>query len=108
MERELKWLYVALTRAKAHIWVKETDSNFAKPMFKFWQNRDLVTVHGAGHMVPKFRPRVGILKKLLTGDPFSPPLPVDAALRDMTDDEFRRRMEAWVVDAQSAEYINFT
>ena len=88
--------------------VIDAGPQFAGHVTDYDHRLSFVTVHGAGHMVPKFRPRVGILKKLLTGDPFSPPLPVDAALRDMTDDEFRRRTEAWVVDAQSAEYINFT
>jgi len=88
--------------------VVDAGPQFAGHVTDYDHRLSFVTVHGAGHMVPQFRPQVGIINKLITGDPFSPPLPDDAALRDMTDDEFQRRMEAWVVDAQSAEYINFS
>lgn len=67
-----------------------------------------VTVHGSGHMVPQFRPRVGLhlLRKLTSGKPFSPPLMEDAALESMTHGEFMKEMDAWTLEAQSAEYVS--
>mmetsp|Transcript_16028 Transcript_16028/g.39039 ORF Transcript_16028/g.39039 Transcript_16028/m.39039 type:complete len:215 (+) Transcript_16028:293-937(+) len=66
-----------------------------------------VTVHGSGHMVPQFRPRVGLhlLRKLLSGKPFSPPLPDDADLQVMTEAAFRKELDAWTLSAQAPEFL---
>lgn len=67
-----------------------------------------VTVHGSGHMVPQFRPRVGLhlLRKLLSGKPFAPLLPDDKELGKMTESAFRKEMDAWTLRAESTEYLH--
>ena len=64
-------------------------------------------MHGSGHMVPQFRPRVGLhlLKKLLSGDAFAPPFKSDDELAAMTEGEFKKEMDAWTLRAQSGEFI---
>lgn len=40
---ELKQLYVALTRAKKRLWICEEDvEEFSKPMFSYWEKKNLV------------------------------------------------------------------
>merc|ERR1712129_116844 len=62
-----------------------------------------VTVHGSGHMVPQFRPQAAefLLNKLLTGEPFAAPLPSNAELEAMTDDEFDNALDAWTKHANN-------
>lgn len=63
-----------------------------------------VTVHGAGHMVPQFRPRAGLhlLDKLLSGRPFSPALSVNITA---SDDAFDDALDAWTLKAQAPPYV---
>jgi hypothetical protein len=40
---ELKQLYVALTRARKRLWICEEDvEEFSKPMFSYWEKKNLV------------------------------------------------------------------
>lgn len=63
-----------------------------------------VTVHGAGHMVPQFRPQAAerLLSKLLSGEPFAPKLPTDDELASMSDAEFDKQLEAWTDSAKAS------
>ena len=71
-------------------------------------NLQFVTVHGSGHMVPQFRPRAGahLLRKLLTDEPFAPPLPDDAALASESERGFEKLMDAWTLKARGKEYVD--
>ena len=65
-------------------------------------NLSFVTVHGSGHMVPQFRPQAAevLLRKLLTGEAFAPPMISDAELAAMSDDAFDAALDAWTIGAQ--------
>jgi len=67
-------------------------------------NLSFVTVHGSGHMVPQFRPQAAemLLRRLLSGEPFAPPLPTDAELAAMTDDAFDSILDAWTNKSKAA------
>lgn len=66
-------------------------------------NLSFVTVHGSGHMVPQFRPQAAetLLRRLLTGTPFAPPLPSNAELETMTETDFDDALDAWTHRAKS-------
>ena len=67
-----------------------------------------VTVHGSGHMVPQFRPRVGfhLLKKLISGDPFAPPLPSTDELTHESEEGFDKVMDLWTLKARGGKYVD--
>ena len=39
---ELKYLYTAITRAKCHLWIYDSDQNKQRPMFDYWYKRNLI------------------------------------------------------------------
>ena len=55
--------------------VVDAGAQFGGHVTSYEHGLSFVTVHGSGHMVPQFRPRVGshLLRKLLSDAPFSPP-----------------------------------
>jgi hypothetical protein len=59
-------------------------------------------------MVPQFRPRAGahLHRKLLTNDPFAPPLPGDAALASDSERGFEKLMDAWTLGARGERYVD--
>ena len=65
------------------------------------------TVHGSGHMVPTFRPRAALklIEHVIKGTKFAPPVPSDAELASMSDDDFDKFLDSWVDKAESADYI---
>ena len=81
---------------------------FGGHVTNYAERLSFVTVHGSGHMVPQFRPRVALhlLRKLLSGKHFSPPLRDDADLASMTHSAFVKELNAWTRVAQSEEYID--
>merc|ERR1719161_164785 len=78
-------------------------SQFAGHVVNYQHNLSFVTVHGSGHMVPQFRPQAAerLLKKLLTGEEFTPKLPSNAMLAEMSDSDFDKMLDEWTVDAKS-------
>ncbi|CAG8530765.1 2253_t:CDS:10 [Ambispora leptoticha] len=44
LSSELKNLYVAITRARQHIWIFDELSEYIEPICNYWRNRDLVKV----------------------------------------------------------------
>ena len=42
LNSELKYLYTAITRAKYRLWIYDTDCELRRPMFEYWQRRNLV------------------------------------------------------------------
>ena len=64
------------------------------------------TVHGAGHMVPQFRPMAGarLLSQLLANAsfPFAPPLPSDEELLAMSLADFDATIDSWTDTAKAA------
>lgn len=57
--------------------------------------------------VPQFRPRAALhlLDKLLSGEPFSPPLPSDDELRAISEDDFDAAVDSWTDAARAAPYV---
>ena len=82
-------------------------AQFGGHVTNYGNRLSFVTVHGSGHMVPPFRPRVALhlLRKLLSGKPFAPPLPDDPALETMSHSAFMKEMDGWTLEAQSPEYL---
>ena len=44
LSHELKNLYVAITRARQHIWILDEDAERVRPVQRYWENRNLVKV----------------------------------------------------------------
>lgn len=88
--------------------VIDAGPQFAGHVTDYVNNLSFVTVHGSGHMVPQFRPQVGLLiiKKLVTSESFAPPLPRNDALESMKEEDFEKSMEHWVIEAQATKYID--
>lgn len=88
--------------------VIDAGPQFAGHVTDYDNNLSFVTVHGSGHMVPQFRPQVGLLliKKLVTSESFAPPLPRNDALASMNEEDFEKSMEHWVIEAQATKYID--
>jgi cathepsin A (carboxypeptidase C) len=80
---------------------------FAGHVTSYENNLQFVTVHGSGHMVPQFRPRIGthLLRKLLRGEPFAPPLPDASALASESEEGFQKMMDRWTEEARRAKYV---
>ena len=66
-----------------------------------------VTFAGAGHMVPQFRPQSSLhfLRKLLSFQPLSPPLPSNATLAELSDEDFESATDQWTEEAKSSPYV---
>ena len=66
------------------------------------------TVHGAGHMVPQFRPQASLhqIAKVLLAQPFAPLLPSNATLANMTDAEYDTALDTWTVAAKKAPFTD--
>jgi cathepsin A (carboxypeptidase C) len=88
--------------------VADAGVQFGGHVTTYEHNLQFVTVHGSGHMVPQFRPRAGshLLRKLLTDEPFAPPLPDDAALASESERGFEKLMDAWTLEARGKEYVD--
>lgn len=88
--------------------VQQPGVQFMGHVTTYTHNLQFVTVHGSGHMVPQFRPRAGahLLRKLLTNDPFAPPLPGDAALASDSERGFEKLMDAWTLEARGERYVD--
>ena len=72
------------------------------------ENLTFATVHGSGHMIPQFRPRVSlhVFKKFIAGEALSPLLPSDEELEkfDDYDDDGRNNdalIDKWTTEAES-------
>jgi cathepsin A (carboxypeptidase C) len=72
-------------------------------------NLTFATVHGSGHMIPQFRPRVSlhVFKKFIAGELLSPLLPSDEELEkfdDYDDDDGENNgalIDNWTTEAES-------
>ena len=81
----------------------EGGAQFAGHVVNYEQNLSFVTVHGSGHMVPQFRPRVAhkLLSNLISGRAFAAPLSSDASLAAMTDAAFDAFLDTWTTSAKA-------
>mmetsp|Transcript_60748 Transcript_60748/g.109458 ORF Transcript_60748/g.109458 Transcript_60748/m.109458 type:complete len:549 (-) Transcript_60748:22-1668(-) len=70
---------------------------FGGHVVDYEHNLSFVTIHGSGHMVPQFRPQAAeqLLRKLLSGEAFAPPLPTDKELETLSDDDFDKTLDSW-------------
>lgn len=68
---------------------------------------NFATVHGAGHMVPTFRPRAALqmIAHVIHNTSFTSAVPDDAALEKMSDQEFDDFLDSWVDEAKSAQFV---
>jgi len=82
----------------------DAGAQFGGHVVDYAHNLSFVTVHGSGHMVPQFRPQAAehLLHKLLTGGDFSPPLPSNANLAQMSDGAFDKMLDTWTVQAKAS------
>lgn len=64
-----------------------------------------VTVHGSGHMVPTFRPRAALqlIAHVVNNASFAPAVP---PLGAMSDDDFDKFLDKWVVAAKSSSFVS--
>ena len=82
-------------------------------MKSFEKNVSFVTIHGAGHMVPEFKPIAGLqlFKRVLFNLPLSP-LVDTSQVESCTDEQFfgseatEGYMEKWISEAQSSDYTD--
>eukprot|EP00040_Diaphanoeca_grandis_P003180 m.24065 g.24065 ORF g.24065 m.24065 type:complete len:540 (+) comp14469_c0_seq1:89-1708(+) len=82
----------------------EAGAQYAGHVVNYQHNLSFVTVHGSGHMVPQFRPRVALrlLQNLVTGRAFATPFVSDADLTAMSDDDFNKYLDTYTVAAKSS------
>ena len=87
--------------------VHDAGIQFGGEVTSYEKNLSFVTVHGSGHMVPQFRPQAAfhMLSKLLSNEFLSPLLPSNLTLRNTTDTEFVRLLDAWTMQAKSVPYV---
>ena len=82
----------------------EAGAQFAGHVVTYEHNLHFVTVHGSGHMVPQFRPRVAfkLMSNLINNEEFAKPLLDDGKLESMTDDAFDAWLDTYTVAAKAA------
>jgi cathepsin A (carboxypeptidase C) len=82
---------------------------FGGHIVNYDKNLSFVTVHGSGHMVPQFRPQAALhlLRKLVSGEPFSPRYMSNASIASATDDQYSAELSRWTEAAKSAPYSSF-
>jgi len=83
-----------------------TGVQFGGNFVNYEHNLSFLMVHGAGHMVPQFRPQASYhqLAKVLSGDLFAPLMPTNASLVKMTDSEYDTALDTWTIAAKGAAY----
>ena len=73
-------------------------------VINYSNNLTYASVHGSGHMIPQFRPRVSlhVFKKFISGDLLSPLLPSDDDLAKFDDDaESSSLIDEWTKEAET-------
>jgi len=67
-----------------------------------------VTHHGAGHMVPQFRPisTLVFLKAFISGNMLAPLVSNNKTLAKFSDENFYKSMEAWTDSARGPPYVD--
>jgi len=65
------------------------------------------TVHGSGHMVPQFRAQASLqqISKVVLKQPFTPLMPGNATLANMTDSEFSDALDKWTIKAKAQPFV---
>merc|ERR1712137_913892 len=88
--------------------LRDAGPQFGGQVVDYEHGLSFVTVHGAGHMVPQFRPQAAerLLDRLLTGNPFSPLLPTSKQLASMNDSEFSDALDSWTDSAKEAVHVS--
>lgn len=83
---------------------REAGPQFGGHVVDYENGLSFLTVHGAGHMVPQFRPQAAerLLGRLLSGDPFAPLLPTDDELAAMSEIDFASALNAWTDSAKAS------
>ncbi len=82
-------------------------AQFGGEIVDYEHGLSFATVHGSGHMVPTFRPRsaLQLLEHVVYGSEFAPEVPSDAALAGMSEAEFSKFLDMWVVEAESVDFV---
>eukprot|EP00941_MAST-03F_sp_MAST-3F-sp1_P005817 g5817.t1 len=82
--------------------LQDADAQFGGHVVNYEHNLSFMTVHGAGHMVPTYRPRISLhmLDKLISNKPFAASVPSDEAISEMSDTEFSKFLNDWTEKAK--------
>ena len=85
----------------------DAGSQFGGNIVDYEHNLSFATVHGSGHMVPTYRPQAGLklIQHIVEDTPFAPPVPSDAQILSMSEDDFDAFLDTWVVTAKTAQYV---
>jgi len=84
--------------------LRDAGAQYGGHVVSYGHNLSFVTVHGAGHMVPQYRPQAAarLLGALLSGAPLSPLLPTAAELAALEEEKFNQRVDNWTQQAKDA------
>eukprot|EP00965_Chrysotila_dentata_P052034 1726894-Pleurochrysis_carterae.AAC.3 len=87
--------------------LRDAGVQYGGSVVDYEHNLSFATVHGAGHMVPQFRPRVSLhmLSKLVTGAPLTPLWLPDDAMGNLSTSEFDAYLDRWTVEAGSPPFV---
>jgi cathepsin A (carboxypeptidase C) len=77
--------------------LRDAGAQFGGQVVSYAHNLSFATIHGAGHMVPQYRPQAAsrLLSSLLSGGLLSPLLPSDEEIAGMSEDEFNGLVDTW-------------
>jgi len=82
---------------------------FGGHVVNYKNNLSFVTIHGAGHMVPQFRPQAALkLLRCLVGESalaFSPLFASGDDILAMSDDQYDAFLDQWTKKAQAPPYV---
>lgn len=69
----------------------------------FEHGLSFLTVHGAGHMVPQFRPQAALhmITRFVSFQPLTPLMPSDIVLAELSPEDFKATMHDWTQKAKA-------
>jgi serine carboxypeptidase-like clade I len=87
--------------------LQNVGAQFGGEVVNYENNVTFFTIHGAGHMVPQFRPHAALhfITKFVNGQDLTPLLPSNATLAQLSEDEFEVVLDTWTETAMKAPYV---
>ena len=82
--------------------LRDAGAQFGGEVIDYEHDLSFITVHGAGHMVPTFRPRAALrmMQHVVSNDTFSPPVSDDKIISSYSDEDFLAYLDGWVEGAK--------
>ena len=82
----------------------DAGAQFAGEIIEYEHGLAFATVHGAGHMVPTFRPQAALqmIDRVVRNSSFAPVVP---DIGSMSDGDFDSFLDGWVQNAKSSEFV---